>query len=71
MTHVSFVATLRHKAKQLVKVDFAPERHEPCLATERSTRRAGRTDEMDSDLYGALESADYSHIDPELNKLLS
>ena len=71
MTHTSLVAALGQKAKQLVTLDVAWGNRAPPLETHRPTRRAMRTEEMDADLFEALQSADYSHIDPELNKLLS
>jgi hypothetical protein len=68
MTYNSFVSSVltfkeRHTARPTEQtVDDLPE--------QRPTRCAVRAEDMSDEWHHALESADLSHIDPELDKLM-
>lgn len=53
-----------------VLVDFDEYSRLQALAKSRPTRRAIRVEDLEPELVDAIAAADYSHIDPDLDKLM-
>ena len=64
------VVVTRYHRPVRVLVDYEEFEQLKELARHRPTRRAFRAEDMGDEIAAALEAADYSHIDPELNKLM-
>lgn len=64
------VIITKHRRPVRVLVAFEEFERLQELAKDRSTREARRVEDLGADIVEALEAADYSHIDPELNKLM-
>jgi prevent-host-death family protein len=64
------VVVTRYKRPLRVVIDYDEYERLQALAMGRPTREAMRVEDLPDDVVSALESADFSHIDPELNKLM-
>lgn len=64
------VVITRYNRPLKVVVDYDEFEHLKELARTRPTRQAMRVEDLPADLVEAIRSADYSHIDPEQNKLM-
>jgi len=64
------VVITRYDRPSRVLVDYEEYSRLQELARSRPTRQALAAEEMGADLIEALETAEYDHIDPELNKLM-
>lgn len=66
----STVVVTRYNRPLKVVVDYDEYQRLKELARHRPTRRAFRAEDMGVEIAAALEAADFSHIDPALNKLM-
>lgn len=66
----SRVVVTRYNRPLKVIVDYDEFEHLQELARHRPTRMAFKAEEMGAAIAEALAAADFSHIDPELNKLM-
>ncbi|MES2000851.1 MAG: type II toxin-antitoxin system prevent-host-death family antitoxin [Pseudomonadota bacterium] len=66
----STVVVTRYNRPLKVVIDYAEFEHLKELATHRPTREAMRVEDLPEDAVEALRAADFSHIDPGLNKLM-
>lgn len=64
------VVITRYDRPSRVLIDYAEFQHLKELARHRPTREAMPVEELPQDAVDALRAADFSHIDPELNKLM-
>ena len=64
------VVITRYDRPSRVLVDYEEFARLKELATHRPTREAMRVEDLPEDAVEALRKADFSHIDPELNKLM-
>ena len=64
------VVITKYRRPSRVLMDFEAYTRLQALAKARPTRRAVKVEDLDPELAAALEAADYSHIDPDLNKLM-
>ncbi len=64
------VVITRFNRPTRVLVDYDEFHQLQKLAKHRPTRRAFGASEMGAEIAAALETADYRHIDPELDKLM-
>jgi prevent-host-death family protein len=65
----TYVVT-RYNRPQKVVIDYEEFERLKKLAYSRPTREAMKVEDLPADAIEALRTADYSHIDPELNKLM-
>lgn len=66
----STVVITRYNRPSKVVLDYAEFERLKELARTRPTREAIRVEDLPADAVEALLDADFSHIDPELNKLM-
>ena len=64
------VVITRHSRPSRVLVDFDEYQRLRKLASERPTREAARVEDLDDEVMASLRAADFSHLDPALNKLM-
>jgi prevent-host-death family protein len=64
------VVVTRYNRPLKVIVDYEVFERLKALAKHRPTRKAMRVEDLPEDAVEALRSADFSHIDPELNNLM-
>jgi prevent-host-death family protein len=63
------VVVTRYNRPLKVILDYEEFERLKAMASDRPTRKAMRVEFLPKDALDALRSADFSHIDPELNKL--
>jgi prevent-host-death family protein len=66
----SKVVVTRYDRPLKVVIDYQEFERLKELATRRPTREAARVEDPPGDAIEALRAADFSHIDPELDKLM-
>jgi PHD/YefM family antitoxin component YafN of YafNO toxin-antitoxin module len=64
------VVVTRYRRPARVLIAFEEYERLQALARARPTRRALRSAELPEDVAAALATADYGHIDPDLDKLM-
>jgi prevent-host-death family protein len=65
------VVITKYRRPSRVLLDYDEYSRLQALARARPTRRAARVEDLEPDLVEAIEAADYSQIDPELDKLMA
>jgi prevent-host-death family protein len=64
------VVITKYRRPSRVLMDYEAYSRLRELAMHRPTRRAVKVEDLEPEFAAALRAADYSHIDPELNKLM-
>ena len=70
MNHADLLAPARRLADKTVTVHVSWSEDAARAQDGLPYREARRVEDMGAELFAALEAEDYSHLDPELNRLL-
>lgn len=64
------IVITKYRRPSRVLLDFDEYSRLQALAKARPTRRAARVEALDDETLQAIEAAEYTHIDPKLNRLM-